>query len=138
MESYSAAETISTIVDLVLEAVPRPAGLINGEPRLVAASASVGRLLRPGLTAIGRAPQVVTIKRLCWPGGLKAEIEESACLIGLCYRVAAENVVLQDPGKGPCDAGVGRVTPATLPKVGRNVVKLPPGYCHLVAVCGVN
>ena len=72
LESYAAAETIGTIVDLVLEAVPQPAGLINREPRLVAARASIGRLFRPGLTAIGRTPQVVTIKRLCWPGGLQA------------------------------------------------------------------
>ena len=138
LECRVGASAVSAIVCLVLEAVPRPAGPINGEPLLVAARAHVGRLLGPRLTAVGRAPQIVAVKRLIWPGRLQTEIEESACLIGLCYRVAAENVVLQDPGKGPCDAGIGRVTPATLPEVGSNVVKLPPGYCHLVAVCGVN
>ena len=138
LESYAAAETIGTIVDLVLEAVPRPAGLINREPRLVAARASIGRLFRPGLTAIGRAPQVVTIKRLCWPGGLQAEIKKLPGLIGVCYRIAAEDVILQDTGKCPMHAGIGCVSPAALPEVGSNVIKLPPGNGHFVAVGRVN
>jgi hypothetical protein len=68
LESYAAAETVSGVVYLVLEAMPRPGGLINRKPLLVAARASVWRLLSPGLTSVGGAPQVVTVKRLVWPG----------------------------------------------------------------------
>ena len=69
---------------------------------------------------------------------LETEIEKLPYLIGLCHRVAAEDVVFQDTGEGPGCAAVGRVTPAALPEVGGNVVELSPGDCHLVAVCGVN
>jgi len=62
------ASAVSGVVYLVLEAVPRAVSLIDRKPLLIAARASVGRLLRPGLTAVGRAPQVVTVKRLVWPG----------------------------------------------------------------------
>jgi len=62
------ASAVSGVVYLVLEAMPRPGGLINREPLLVAARASVWRLLSPGLTSVGGAPQVVTVKRLVWPG----------------------------------------------------------------------
>ena len=62
------ASAVSSVEYLVLEAVPGTVSLIDRKPLLVAARASVGRLLRPGLTAVGRAPQVVTVKRLVWPG----------------------------------------------------------------------
>ena len=80
--------------DLVLEAVPRSVSLINRKPFLIAARASVGRLLRPGLTAVGGAPKVVAVKRLVGAGRLQAEIKKLPCLIGLCYRIATEDVVL--------------------------------------------
>src|SRR4029077_16486385 len=35
-------------------------------------------------------------------------------------------------------AGIGCVTPAALPEVGSNVIKLPPGNGHFVAICGIN
>ncbi len=35
-------------------------------------------------------------------------------------------------------AGIGCVTPAALPEVGSNVIKLPPGNGHFVAVGRVN
>jgi len=70
------ASAISGVVNLVLEAVPRAVCLIDRKPFLIAARASVGRLLRPRLTAIGRAPQVVTVKRLVWPGGLQTQIKK--------------------------------------------------------------
>ena len=53
LESVGCAATAKKVVCLVLEAVSRPVGLIDGEPLLVAATgALVGRLLHPGLTAV--------------------------------------------------------------------------------------
>ena len=77
-------------------------------------------------------------KTICWPSGLQTEIEKIARLIGLCYRIAAENVILQDTGERPMHTGIGGVTPAALPEVGRNVIKLPPGNGHFVAVGRIN
>src|SRR6266536_5820601 len=36
------------------------------------------------------------------------------------------------------NAAIGRVTPATLPEVGCDIIELSPGDGHLVAVCGIN
>ena len=53
LEFHAATATVDTVIRLVLKAVPGPAGLIDGEPLLVAATgALVGRLLHPGLTAV--------------------------------------------------------------------------------------
>ena len=70
------ASAVSGVEYLVLEAVPRAVCLIDRKPLLIAARASVGRLLRPRLAAIGRAPQVVTVIRLVWPGGLQTQIKK--------------------------------------------------------------
>ena len=59
-------------------------------------------------------------------------------LIGLCYRVAAENVVLQNSGEMPGQAGIGGIAPTALPEVGGDIIELPPGNCHLVRVRRVN
>ena len=90
------------------------------------------------MAAVGRAPQIVTVKRLCWPGGLQTEIEKISDLIGFRYRVAAEDVVLQDTWECPMHAAIGGITPAALPEVGSNIVELPPGNCHPVQVRWVN
>jgi len=132
------ASAISGVVYLVLEAVPRAVCFVYRQPLFVAARASVGRLLGPCLPAVGRAPQVVTVKRLVWPGGLQTEIKKLPGLIGVCYGIAAEDVILQDTWKCPCNAGIGCITPAALPEVGSNVIKLPPGNGHFVAVGRVN
>ena len=117
----------------------RAVGLIDGKPFLVAtAGASVGRLLHPGLTAVGRTPQVVTEKRLVWPGGLQTEIEEVAHLVGFGDRVAPENSILENTGEGPVYASISRITPAALPEIGSNIIELPPADRHAVAVRWVN
>src|SRR5207302_1206238 len=95
-------------------------------------------LLEPGLAAVGRAPQIVTVERLCWPGGLQTQIEEVPHFVGFGYRVASENSILENTGEGPVYAGISAITPAALPKVGGYVVKLPPGDCHPVPICWVN
>jgi hypothetical protein len=134
----AAARAVSAIVCLVLKPMSRAVCLIDSEPLLVAAApAPVGRQLRPGLTTIGRAPQVVTEKRLLHIR-LQAEIKKLTDLIGLCYRIAAEDIVLQDAGECPMHAAIGGVTPATLPEVRGNIVELPPGDCHPVRVRWVN
>jgi hypothetical protein len=94
LELNAAAVAVNAIVSLVLESVPRSVGFVDGEPLFVAAAcASVWRLLHPGLTAIGRAPQVVAEKRLLHIR-LKTEIEKLPKLIGVRDRVAAEDVIL--------------------------------------------
>jgi len=134
----AATRAIGAVVRLVLEPVTRAVRLIDSEPLFVAAArAPVGRHLRPALTAIGRAPQVVTEKRLLHIR-LQAEIKKLTDLIGLCYRIAAEHVVLQDAGKCPMHAGIGGITPATLPEVRGDIVELPPANCHLVAIGRIN
>src|SRR5437667_2018665 len=116
----------------------RAACLIDGEPLLVAtAAASFAREQTPGLATVDRAPQVVAEKGEV-NVRLKAQIEKLPDLVGVCNRVAAENVILQNTGKRPSGAAVTGVSPATLPEVGCYVVELPPGDCHLAAVCGVN
>ena len=35
-------------------------------------------------------------------------------------------------------SGIGAITPPALPKVGSNIIELPPADCHLVAICWVN
>src|SRR5262245_62154875 len=65
LELHAAAATVNTVVCLVLEAVARAIGLIDGEPFLVtAACASVRRPLHPSLAAVSRAPQIVAEKGL--------------------------------------------------------------------------
>ena len=138
LELDAAARAVSAIVCLVLKPVSRPVGPIYREPLLVAATrAPVGRQLRPCLATIGRAPQVVTEKRLLHIR-LQAEIKKLTDLIGLCYRIAAEDAVLQDAGECPMHAGVGGITPATLPEIRSNIVELPPGNCHPVRVRWIN
>src|SRR2546430_6560820 len=118
--------------------MPRAAGLIDRKPLLVAsAGASIGGPLHPSLAAVCRAPQVVAKKGQV-NVRLKTEVEKLPDLIGVCHRVAAENVILQNTRKRPCRAAVGGVTPAGLPEVGADIIELPAGDCHLVAVCGVN
>ena len=65
---------------------------------------------------------------------LKAEIEKISRFIRLCHRVAAENVILQNTGKRPRDAGISGITPASLPEVGANVIELAPGDHHFIAI----
>jgi hypothetical protein len=134
----AATRAISAVVGLVLKPVTRAVRLIDSKPLFVAAArAPVGRQLRPALTAVGRAPKVVTEKRLLHIR-LQAEIKKLTDLIRLCYRIAAEHVVLQDAGKCPMHAGIGGVTPAPLPEVRGHIVELPPGNCHLVAIGRIN
>ena len=53
LEFHAAAATVNTVVCLVLEAVSRAVGLIDGEPFLVAAAtASFAREQRPGLATV--------------------------------------------------------------------------------------
>ena len=59
-------------------------------------------------------------------------------LVGVCHRVAAEDVILQNTGERPVQPAIGGVSPAALPEVGGNIIELPPGNGHLVAICGVN
>ena len=68
----------------------------------------------------------------------EAEIEESAGLIGVGYRVAAENIVLQNAGERPMHASIGAVAIAGLPEVGCVGVKLPPTDGYFVTVGGIN
>src|SRR5438105_15944147 len=118
--------------------MPRTVGLIDGEPLLVASSAAIfAREQTPGLATVYRAPQVIAKKGQV-NVRLKTEVEKLPDLIGVCDRVAAENVILQNTGNRPRCAAVGRVSPAGLPEVGGNVVELSPGDCHLAAVRGVN
>src|SRR6266536_2596507 len=113
-------------------------GLIDSEPLLVASSgASFAREYSPGLAPVCRAPQVVAKKGLV-NVRLKTEVEKLSNLVGICHRVAAEDVVLQNAGKRPGCAAVGGVGPAGLPEVGDNVVELSPGDRHLAQVRWVN
>jgi hypothetical protein len=138
LELNAATRAIGAVVRLVLKPVTRAVRLIDSEPLFVAAArAPVGRHLRPALTAIGRAPQVVTEKRLLHIR-LQAEIKKLTDLIGLCYRIAAEDAVLQDTGECPMHAAIGGITPATLPEVRGDIVELPPGNCHPVRVRWIN
>src|ERR1700757_3366689 len=117
--------------------MPGAVGLIDSKPLLVTPpSASVGRLLDPGLAAICRAPEIVAKEGLLYIR-LETEIEEVSHFVGFGYRVASENSVLENTGEGPVYAGISGITPAALPKVGGYVVKLPPGDCHPVTICWV-
>ena len=103
---------------------------VEGDPFFVAAvRGSVTRALSPPLTAIRGAPNVATIVV-----HQQAEIEESAGLIGVGYRVAAEDIVLQNAGERPMHASIGAVAIAGLPEVGCVSVKLPPTDGYFVAV----
>ena len=118
--------------------MPGAVGLIDGEPLLVAsAGTSVGRLLHPSLAAVCRAPQVVAEKGKV-NVRLKTEPEKLPDLIGVRDRVAAEDIILQNPGKRPVRAAIACISPATLPEIRCNVVELSPGNRHLVAVCRIN
>ena len=81
------------------------------------------------MSAISGAPNVATeiVHQ-------QAEIKESAGLIGVGYRVAAEDIVLQDAGERPMHARIGAVAVAGLPEVGCVSVKLPPTDGYFVAV----
>ena len=106
---------------------------INCEPLLVTASCvSVGLQACPGLAEIQRAVHVIA-ERL-----EKAEIEKVSCLIGAQHRVAAENVIFQNTGKGPGRTAIGGKSPATLPEVGLHTVELSPADRHPVVVCWIN
>ena len=59
-------------------------------------------------------------------------------IIGVQHRIAAEDVVFQNFGKGPRRAAINSITPAALPEVRVNRVKLPPTDCYLIAVRWVN
>ena len=89
------------------------------------------------MAAIGRAPEIVAKKGLLHIR-LKTEIEKIPDLVGFCYRVAAEDVVLQDTGEGPVYAGISGITPAALAEVGSHVIKLSPGDCHPTVVGWIN
>ena len=103
---------------------------VEGDPFFVAAvRGSVTRALSPRLTAIRGAPNVATIAV-----HQQAEIEESPGLIGVGYRVAAEDIVLQNAGERPMHASIGAVAIAGLPEVGCVSVKLPPTDGYFVAV----
>src|SRR4029077_9453868 len=125
----SATALGSSAPSLILESMTHAAGLINGEPLLVPSSGiSVGLKARPSLAEIHRAVHVIA-ERL-----EKAEIEKVSYLIGLQHRVAAENIGFQDAGERPGRTAISRISPATLPEVGLNTVKLPPADCHPVVV----
>src|SRR5262245_10958089 len=73
---------------LVLEPVPHAVCLIDRKPLFVAARGTALRWeTRPGLSAIGRAPHIIT------KGLEKAEIEEPSCFIRVQHGVAAKHVV---------------------------------------------
>jgi len=120
---------------LVLEAVTHAAGgPVEREPLLVAAvRTSVGRPLRPRLSTVRGAPDITT--KCIYQ---QAEIEEIPNLIGVCYRVAAEDVVLQNAWEMPRHTCIGSVAIAGLPEVRGNRVKLSPPDRDLVAVRRVN
>ena len=69
---------------------------------------------------------------------LETQVEKLPDLIGVCHRVAAENAVFQNTGECPVYAAIAGITPAALPEVGVNVIKLPPRDCHLVPVGRIN
>lgn len=69
---------------------------------------------------------------------LETQIEKFSGLVRLGHWVAAEDVVLQNTGKCPVHAGIGGITPPSLPEVGLNGVELPPTDHHLVAIGRVN
>ena len=128
---------VSAIVDLVLETVPRSAvlSIVNhslSPPALLSGDCSSRFDLR-WWSAKGRGRKTTVA-----PVGLKAEIKKLPCLIGVespdrCGR----RYFVRHRGMSN-DAGIGSITPAALAKVGGNVIKLPPGDCHFVAVCRVN
>ncbi|PYK55064.1 MAG: hypothetical protein DME48_05865 [Verrucomicrobia bacterium] len=68
----------------------------------------------------------------------EAEIEKIPCLIRLCHWIATENIILQNTWKRPSGSAIGGIPPAALSKVGVDIIELPPGDRHLIAVCRVN
>src|SRR5439155_20631947 len=68
----------------------------------------------------------------------KAEVKEGACLIGVRYWVAAENIIFQHTGKGPMDTAISRIAIAALPEVGCYAVELSPADRHFVQVGRIN
>src|SRR6267378_688616 len=116
----------------------RAAGCIDGKPLLIATVPGfIGRLLRERLAAVCRAPYIIAKKGLLL-GRLETEIEKIPCLIGFCHWVAAKNAILQDTGERPVYAAISGITPTSLPEVGLDAVKLPPGDHHLVAISGID
>src|SRR5439155_17944776 len=90
LELDAVAATVNSVARLILESVPRTAGLIDRKPLLVAATRQpVGLQFCPGLTAVSRPVHVLT---KCLK---KAEVKERACLIRVRYWVAAENIIFQ-------------------------------------------
>src|SRR5439155_18016911 len=69
---------------------------------------------------------------------LQTEVEKLSDLIGVCHRVAAKDVILQNTGERPVRAAIGCKSPAGLPETGCYTVELPPGNCHLAHVRWVN
>ncbi|PYL67692.1 MAG: hypothetical protein DMF28_08555 [Verrucomicrobia bacterium] len=137
LEFHATAAAVNAVVGLVLETMARAVSLINGEPFLVAAAgAFVGLQFRPGLTTVCRAPKIVAKKGESVRS--KTEVEEITHLIGVRHWVTTKNIVLQNARKRPRYAAIGGITPAALPEVGVNVIELPPGDRHFVAVCRVN
>ena len=118
---------------LVLEAVPGAVGLIYGKPLLIAATReSISLQLCPGLSAVCGAIDVVT------EGPKKAQVEEGPRFVGVGYRITAEDVIFQYAGERPVHPAIGGITPAALPEIGRNTVKLSPTNCHPATVGWVN
>src|SRR5262249_41163504 len=80
---------------LVLEAVAGAAGLINREPLFVASDRYLfASNQQPGLTAVCRAPHIITEKCLYWPARSQPQVEESPCLIRARDRIAPEKARL--------------------------------------------
>ena len=121
--------------NLVLKTVAHAGGgPVNGEPFLVAAvGPSVGRLLRPRLAAVCRAPDVGT-KAI----HQQAKVEKIPSLIGVRHRVATKDLILQHAWEMPSQAGISAVPVASLSKIRLPRVELSPADRNLAAVCGIN
>ena len=68
----------------------------------------------------------------------ETKIEKSPGLIGVCYRIAAEDLVLQHAREMPRHTCIRRVTIAGLPEVGLPGVELAPADCDLIAIRRIN
>src|SRR6266446_8905481 len=84
------------------------------------------------MTAVCGLPDVVT---KCFQ---QAEIEERPCLVGVQDWVAAEHVIFQYTWKCPVDAAISRESPAALPEVRLNAIKLPPADCNPAAIARIH
>src|SRR6266513_917395 len=93
--------------------------------------------LSPRLAAIGGVPNIVAKKRLIDVRS-ETKIEKFPGLIAVRHRIAAKQTRFQNTGELPGHAAIGGITPAGLPEVGLNAVKLPPADHHLVVICRIN